>query len=73
MEPTVDFRVTCPICQETAVVKVKQSEYDAWKDGMLIGDAMPSVTKDDRERLMTGLCPKDWDVIMTANEDELYR
>ena len=62
------WRVTCPECEETVTVSVPTHEYEAWKDGMLIQDAMPSLSRDDRERLMTGLCPADWNKIMYLTE-----
>jgi hypothetical protein len=35
--------------------------YHNWKDGMLIQHAFPTLTPNQREFLMTGYTPEDWD------------
>lgn len=62
------FHVTDPNCETMFLLPVPVSEYQAWKDGMLIQDAMPSLTKDDRELLLSGTCPKCWDKQQIAFE-----
>jgi hypothetical protein len=42
-------------------IDICQSQIDAWDGGMLIQDAMPDVSKDDREFIMSGSTPVDWD------------
>lgn len=64
------FRVDDPTCEKTFIVAVPVSEYKSWKDGMLIQDAMPSLTADDRELLKTGTCPQCWDAKMAEPEGE---
>ena len=36
---------------------------------MLIQDAFPELSKEDRERLITGICPKCWKELF-GDEDE---
>lgn len=57
------FRVEDPNCGKTFTLAVPESEYANWKDGLLIQDAMPSLTQDDRELLISGTCPKCWDAM----------
>lgn len=54
------FRVVDPNCGNTFLIPVPMSEHDAWIDGMLIQDAMPSLNKEDRELLISGTCPECW-------------
>ena len=42
-------------------IPVTQEQLDAWKSGELIQTAMPNVAADDREFLMTGITPEEWD------------
>ena len=42
-------------------IPVTQEQLDAWKDGMLIQKAMPNLTPDQREFIMTGITPEEWD------------
>ena len=44
----------------TREIPVTQAELDDWTSGTLIQDAMPSLSADDREFLMTGATPEEW-------------
>ena len=45
----------------TRDIPVTQEQLDAWKSGVLIQNAMPNISADDREFLMTGITPEEWD------------
>ena len=38
-----------------------------WRDGMLIQDAMPNLSADEREFLITGITPDEWDAEFKPN------
>ena len=40
---------------------LRQGHLDAWAGGMLIQDAMPHLSAEQREFLMTGITPDEWD------------
>ena len=44
-------------------LNLTQPELDAWVDGMLIQDAMPQLSAEEREFLMTGITPAEWDSV----------
>ena len=46
----------------TKEINVNQSQIDKWVAGMLIQDAMPNVSVDEREFIMTGSTPEEWDL-----------
>ena len=46
----------------TKQINVNQSQIDKWEAGMLIQDAMPDVSVDEREFIMTGSTPEEWDL-----------
>ena len=46
---------------------VTQEQMDAWHSGMYIQDAMPQLSDDEREFIMTGITPEEWDA--TFGED----
>ena len=46
----------------TKEINVNQSQIDKWAAGMLIQDAMPNVSVDEREFIMTGSTPEEWDL-----------
>lgn len=41
-------------------INVTDEQLAAWRGGMLIQDAIPHLSADDREFLMTGVTPKEW-------------
>lgn len=70
-EIKVNVLGTCPLCNKEWNVPVPASEYAAWKSGKLIQDAMPSVPAEQREMLITGICPECWDkYIKLLDEDD---
>jgi hypothetical protein len=69
-EIKVNVLGTCPLCGKEWNVPVPASEYAAWKSGMLIQDAIQSVPAEQREMLITGICPGCWDKYMKPLDDE---
>ena len=65
---------TCPFCgRETAVV-VADADYEVWQAGALIQDAFPYLDADERELLISGICPTCWNKTFgdfVAEEDEV--
>ena len=47
--------------ENTMVLDITFEQYDAWRGGALIQDAMPNLTPDEREFLMTGITSEEWD------------
>lgn len=43
-------------------------QYKLWKDGMLIQNAMPNLSPDEREFLISGLLPGDFDDIFPEED-----
>jgi hypothetical protein len=44
-------------------IDVTPTQIDAWKNGMLVQSAMPDLSADEREFIMTGITPKEWEGI----------
>jgi hypothetical protein len=66
------FRVSDPNCGKQFLIPVPVEERKNWVDGMLIQDAMPSLSQDDRELLISGTCPECWAMmeVPTGGYDE---
>ena len=63
----------CPICGHAHEIEVNEDDYDDWKDGVLLAqDAFPYLPSDEREMLISGICPTCWDGMFGFgdNEDE---
>ena len=61
----VILMLKCCWCDARFTVEAPHAGYMAWQAGELIQNAMPEMTVDDRERLVTGVC--------TDCTDDLYR
>jgi len=46
--------------RHTMVLDITIDQYDLWQGGELIQKAMPNLTADEREFLMTGITPEEW-------------
>lgn len=55
----------CICCQSQHVIKAPQEGYNEWSKGLKkIQHAMPTVSADDREMLISGLCPDCFEEVM---------
>jgi len=55
----------------TMSIDVTIAQLDAWANGALIQNAMPNLTADEREFIMTGITPDEWDAAF-EDLDETY-
>ena len=46
-------------------IDITEQQLQKWKDGMLIQHAMPALTADEREFLMTGITSEEWDSLFS--------
>lgn len=53
----------CKITGEEYSCIVPTRGLEAWLDGEFIQRAMPSVSADDREFLISGMSPKGWNIM----------
>ena len=44
----------------TREISITQKQLDDWNSGTLIQKAMPNISPDDREFIMTGITPEEW-------------
>ena len=47
--------------ENTMSLTFTRQQYDDWKAGQLIQNAMPNLSADEREFIMTGITPEEWD------------
>ena len=56
--------------ENTMDLNVTQEQLTRWKHGELIQNVMPQLTPDEREFLLTGIMPDEWEDIFSDNEEE---
>ena len=64
---------TCRVCKNQVEMKVHIEDVTAWENGELIQNAMPYLTPDEREVLISGTCGPCFDMLFggdVASEDE---
>lgn len=56
---------TSPFSHKTATmdIDVTQEQLDTWHSGTVIQRAMPNLSADEREFIMTGITPDEWEEI----------
>ena len=60
--------IACPFCSRSNEVEVNEADYWDWDDGMLVRDAFPYLSADEREMLITGICPACFDKTFGGEE-----
>lgn len=55
---------TCPICNKKSYINVSKDAYNDWKSGTVIQKALPELTEDQREWLISGFCPECFEEIV---------
>jgi hypothetical protein len=59
----------CPFCGRGNEVEVNEADYWDWDDGMMAQDAFPYLSVDEREMLISGICPTCWDKMFGSDEE----
>ena len=60
----------CPMCGHANEIAVNEEDYYDWSfDGALVQDAFPYLSADEREMLISGICPKCWDKLFGEEEE----
>lgn len=53
----------------TMDINVTIEQFNAWNAGALVQKAMPNLTADEREFIMTGITPEEWDATFGDEEE----
>jgi hypothetical protein len=66
---TATIFVKCPHCHEMNEVAASVDGFRRWQEGEYIQDALPELSCDEREMLISGICPDCW-VEIFGEDDE---
>ena len=61
---------TCPFCGANHSVEVRLADYNAYCEGGLVQDCFPYLSADEREMLISGICPQCWDNMFGSGEED---
>ncbi len=51
-------------------IAVTEEQIKKWQEGMMIQDAMPDLSVNEREFLINGVTPEEWNMYIGEEEDE---
>lgn len=63
------FKVACRFCGSVHELSIAPSDFASWRKGELIQDAMPYLTAEERELLISGTCDDCWSEMFGQDED----
>lgn len=70
MKPaTITIEKKCVFTGKMYKVVVPIEGYSKWRKGMLIQDALPELSAEDREFLISGISPEGWEQAFGKEED----
>jgi len=58
---TCKVEVRCPMCGKQYTIIVPHDGFINWRNGGRIQDCLPTLSNEERESLMTGICDECWD------------
>lgn len=61
--------VECPRCNQMSEVSAPVDGYRRWQEGAFIQDALPDLTADEREILISGICTECWKNIFGEDDE----
>jgi hypothetical protein len=59
------FSVTCRMCGCVNFVSLVESDFESWRNGELIQNALPYLNANDRELLQTQICSTCFDTMFS--------
>ena len=60
----VIYSKDCSITNKPYIVEISFEQYLSWKSGLYIQNACPQLNEDQREFLITGFTPEEWNAVM---------
>lgn len=69
MNATRPVAVSCRLCGDIQTLQLSYDGEKRWRSGELIQDALPELTVDERELLISGTCEKCWNKLFPDSED----
>lgn len=62
------YWITCKFCGGKHVLSARPLDVQKWLDGAYIQDALPYLTPDERELMISGMCPTCWTKTFGSDE-----
>lgn len=60
--------VCCRVCKNILCLSVDEKGFDSWQNGKTIQNALPELSAEDRELLISKTCEKCWNQLFEDDE-----
>jgi hypothetical protein len=70
MPNTTIVPCTCPFCGKVERIHISTPDFTAWQNGGLIQDVAPYLSAEERETLISGLCPACQDSFFSEEDED---
>lgn len=67
---TTSIETRCPFCGKHTIITVEAVDFVSWMGGENAQNAFPYLSANEREALISGICPECWDKMFPPEEDE---
>ena len=67
---SVMVSIVCPFCGKEHEVEVSERAFHEWQNGVLIQNAMPTLSATEREQLISHICPACQDSLFGEEPEE---
>lgn len=64
----ITLTCACPFCGGSHEVLVYEADYYNWINGQLAQEAFPYLSAEEREMLISGICPDCWNWMFGKEE-----
>ena len=71
MNEMITLKIKCPFCGELTEVTVTALDYVAYTSGELAQKAFPYLSPDERELIISGMCPDCQSKFFGSDEEEV--
>lgn len=68
MNDMVKVECKCPCCGKISHVKLTENEWWRWQTGERIQNVVPTMSPEERELLISGVCNTCWNKMFGGNE-----
>jgi hypothetical protein len=65
----LDIKRLCVVTGEHYEVRVRRTDWEAWKGGKLAQLAFPYLSREDREFIISGTSPKGWEELFGGDDE----
>ena len=68
MDDKASAMVACKFCDHAQEIRFVRADYERWRAGSLIQNAMPYLTPSEREMMITQTCNSCWENMFDVSE-----